>query len=154
MPFQKGFSLIEIMIGVMIVAVVSTISAVSLMTAQKTGRDAQRRADLKIIQGAIQKFYADNNYYPADNLINSPGEPFTSNQITYISSIPKDPSSGKSYCYSSLISVNNPAPCQGKNCQYYSLCANLESPDSAEISNPPCSCGTPSVNYNYQVNPL
>ncbi len=135
-------------------AVITAISAVSLMTAQKTGRDAQRRADLRIIQGAIQKFYADNNYYPADNLINSPAGSFTSNQITYMSSIPKDPSSGQNYCYASLISVNNKISCQTKNCQFYNLCANLESPDSSEISNQPCSCGTPAVNYNYQVNPL
>lgn len=148
---QKGFTLIEIMVSLAIVAIVSVAVVGSIFAAQRSARDATRRADLRIIQGAIQKYYANNNYYPQDNLINNPGQPFTADQITYLSSIPEDPSAERSYCYASLADRNNQIACSTSNCQYYKLCAALENPDTAETS--PCTCGSGST-YNFQVNPL
>lgn len=63
---MKGFTLIEIMIAITIVAVLATIGLVTYMSAQKNTRDSKRVQDLQEIQKAAENFYiANSNTYPA-----------------------------------------------------------------------------------------
>lgn len=157
---MRGFTLIEIMVSLAIIAVITAVGATSFITIQKNSRDAQRKADLRIIQGALQNYYADHNFFPGDDEVDfinrkSLKSRESSNQKTYISTLPNDPTPGQNYCYRSQASID---PDSGNclissgACQSYRLCANLENPDSGETSS--CSCGNPQVNYNYQLTPL
>ena len=65
---KKGFSLLELLVVISIIAILVGLSAVSYSTAQKKARDARRRGDMRAVQAAYEQYYADptnNSAYPA-----------------------------------------------------------------------------------------
>lgn len=157
-----GFSLIELLIVISIVALVTGVGASFVSSVQRNTRDAQRETDLRVLQSVLQQYYANENFYPDDlidelkngsaitNCTGKSGAP-CSVVRTYLSETPKDPIPGSAtpYCYKSQVSITNNESCgAGKSglCHYYLLCANLENPGN--IAN--CSCGT----GNFAVTPL
>lgn len=58
---KKGFTLIELLVVISIIGILITIGAVSFGSAQRRGRDARRRSDMKSIQTAQEQFYSANN---------------------------------------------------------------------------------------------
>lgn len=63
---KKGYTLLELLVVIGIIAVLIGFGTVSYSTAQKKARDAKRRADLKAIQNAFEQAYSLNSYaYPA-----------------------------------------------------------------------------------------
>lgn len=163
---QRGFSLVEIMVVITIIGLLSAVSLGSLNTIQKNNRDARRQADLRLVQSALQQFYADQNFYPnnltaeianGSAITNCTGlTGCTVITKTYLSETPKDPVTGTAtpYCYRSQMAnvstgtgTNN---CGGPTgaCQFYHLCANLENSTSGAAS---CSCNAA---YNHKVTPL
>lgn len=161
----KGFTLIEIMIAISIVAVTFGVIISSAAQVRKTGRDAQRQADLQAVQAALQQYYADQNFYP-DSIDLSLGLPITNCPTvpascgvnkTYLNVIPKSPS-GLNYYYRSGIdstSTNKSANCGGGSsslCHFYLLCADLEGP-SPQSPSQYADCDDYNPGYNYQLNP-
>lgn len=61
---KKGFTLIEILIVIAIIAVLTGIITVSLAPARKKGRDAQRVSDLANMRIAIALYKSVNGHYP------------------------------------------------------------------------------------------
>ena len=62
---EKGFTLLEMLIVIGIIAVIITITAVSYSTAQKKSRDSRRKTDLKQVQSAMEQYYSICGYqYP------------------------------------------------------------------------------------------
>lgn len=69
---QRGFTLIEIIIVMVIIGILVTLSAGSFMTSQQKGRDARRKADLRQIANALELYANDhpagsNFRYPSHN---------------------------------------------------------------------------------------
>ncbi len=62
--FSKGFTLIELMVAISIIAILSGILYADFNTARKQSRDAQRRADLTSLQNAIELYKNKNGRYP------------------------------------------------------------------------------------------
>src|SRR3989344_1386612 len=60
----KGFTLVELMIAITIVAIISSIGLVSYSKAQMLGRDTKRKQDLRSIAIALQLYYQTNKRYP------------------------------------------------------------------------------------------
>jgi len=60
----KGFTLIELMVVVLIISLITVVAVYSITKAQKRGRDTRRKADISMIQGALESFYSQNKYYP------------------------------------------------------------------------------------------
>jgi prepilin-type N-terminal cleavage/methylation domain-containing protein len=90
MKTKRGFTLLELLVVIGIIAILLGFAAVSFAAAQKKARDARRREDLKSIQNALEQYYAENSFvYPVD----------CSDASTYISggSWPQDPVAGSSY---------------------------------------------------------
>lgn len=58
---QFGFSLLELLVVVSIIGILIAITAAAYSTAQKRGRDAKRRGDVKAMQSALEQYYADND---------------------------------------------------------------------------------------------
>lgn len=62
---NKGFTLVELMISMSIIAILSVVLSVSFSRAQKSGRDQRRREDLKTIQSAAEQVMMLSGSYPA-----------------------------------------------------------------------------------------
>lgn len=61
---RKGFTLIEILIVVAIIAILASIVLVGLGPTQALGRDSRRLSDLQEVQNALELYYNANGYYP------------------------------------------------------------------------------------------
>lgn len=60
-----GFTLLELLVVISVIAILITLGLSSYGTAQKKSRDAKRKADLKDVQNALEQFYSVCGYqYP------------------------------------------------------------------------------------------
>ncbi|MBI3486078.1 prepilin-type N-terminal cleavage/methylation domain-containing protein [Candidatus Daviesbacteria bacterium] len=64
MPKRKGFTLIELMVAIAIVAIISSIGYISYASAQVTGRDSRRKQDLRSIASALEIYKQQIRHYP------------------------------------------------------------------------------------------
>jgi len=120
----RGFTLIEILIVVAIIAILSSIVLIGIGPTQQLGRDARRVSDLHSIQTALELYYARNGNYPA--LLSD-----LTSAIIGANAIPVDPSTKATYGYS---------PQNGN--QSYLLWANLENSNGSAFQGyiPPTGC--------------
>lgn len=58
----KGFSLIELLVVIGIVAVLAALATFNFNTARVRARDAQRKSDLRTLRDAIELYKTDHNY--------------------------------------------------------------------------------------------
>ena len=65
--FRKGFTLIEILIVVAIIAILATVVLVGLGPTQQSGRDARRLSDLREVQTGLQIYFNKCGVYPNTN---------------------------------------------------------------------------------------
>ncbi len=112
---RKGFTLIEILIVVAIIAILASIVLVGLGPTQQSGRDARRLSDLHEVQNVLELYYNACGFYPSGAATGGTC-PAASNLTTYAdmtaaivntpatgaSSLPNDPTSGKTYYYTSF----------------------------------------------------
>ncbi|MBI2030997.1 MAG: type II secretion system protein GspG [Candidatus Levybacteria bacterium] len=106
-----GFTLIEILIVLALIGILSVIFFINFSVIPKA-RDAQRKADLKQLEKAVEQYRSDNGIYPNNNgiteLLNCPvsppltyfGDDIASDpcETTYLNKIPVDPR-GSAYWY-------------------------------------------------------
>ncbi len=137
-----GFTLIEILIVVAIIAILASIVIVGLGPAQQSGRDARRISDLQSIQNGLELYYQRCGYYPGAAVAagatcpgfaavsgNGTAAGFTAMSASLtgsaigISSVPNDPTGGKSYVYGSTDGTS------------YTLEATLENPNNSVFTN-------------------
>jgi len=65
---KSGFTLLELLVVIGIIAVLVGIGSVSYSTAQKKARDAKRKGDLQAIHKALEEYYSICGYqYPTPN---------------------------------------------------------------------------------------
>jgi prepilin-type N-terminal cleavage/methylation domain-containing protein len=62
---DSGFTLIELMVVMTVMAMLSTMLLFGLGKAQAAARDAQRQQIMTAIQTALERYYADNQAYPS-----------------------------------------------------------------------------------------
>ncbi len=95
---RLGFTMIELLVVVTIIAVLSAVGLVIFTNSARSSRDAKRKADLEAVRQALVLYRSDNSCYP-NTLDMSNGSPLTDDG--YISSpFPKDPQSpDKDYIY-------------------------------------------------------
>ena len=109
---RKGFTLIEILIVVAIIAILASIVLVGLGPSQQAGRDARRLSDIRQIQTGLELYFNRCGIYPGNAAPNTAGQPCTVAADDYhamvaavtgsnlgISSMPQDPSPSQTYYY-------------------------------------------------------
>lgn len=93
---RGGFTLTEVLIVVGIIAFLAVIFLVYLRTQVFKARDAKRKADMHLIQNAVEEYEKDHDCYPPVSLVVcKPSDGLK----PYLNKIPCDPISGKSYLY-------------------------------------------------------
>jgi prepilin-type N-terminal cleavage/methylation domain-containing protein len=144
---NEGFSLIEILVALSIIAILLGVVVASVSDAKAKARDSQRKIDLKQIQLALEKYANYNGTYKVsgsgarglgDGYIGQEGEsPYTSVSVMralknagFLNQSVQDdlPQSPSGYMLH-LCGVDK-----------YALSATLEKPTSADISNIQTTC--------------
>ncbi len=114
--------MIEMLIVISIIGILAGIIVVGLGTRRGAARDAQRIADIRTIQGALEIYYQANQEYPSvlSNLTPS-----------YITSLPEDSVNDATYYYRYAPSGGATSP----DNQAYILGAQLEDETSRSLNN-------------------
>jgi general secretion pathway protein G len=177
MSKAKGFTLIELMIVITIIAMMFGVVISSANFLRSTSNDAKRKADLAQIKSALQNYYADLNYFPHNGTggfklngagastsltssmgITSPAPNPAPPLKTYLPIVPSDQSYG--YCYIPVRdSSSNNTDCDNTNtsgankrCNYYYLSTTLDNPNPA-MTLPSSSVGCTGQTPNYYITP-
>ncbi len=101
---QRGFSLIEIMVVVVILGILAALIVPNIMNRPEQARIVKASQDVKAIQNALELFKLDNGFYPSNDqglnaLVTKPSSsPTPQNWNQYLQSLPKDPW-GNTYNY-------------------------------------------------------
>jgi len=103
---QRGFTLIEIMVVVVIIGILVAAVAPKILSRPEQARIAKAKLDISSLENAFEMYKADNYQYPSTDqgieaLVNKPSgspQPRNYNKGGYIKKLPKDPW-GKEYAY-------------------------------------------------------
>ena len=101
---NKGFSLIEIMVVVVILGILASIVVPKIMNRPDEARMVKAKQDILSIQNALDLYKLDNGVYPSTDqglnaLVEKPtASPVPQDWKTYLQSLPKDPW-GRDYLY-------------------------------------------------------
>ena len=113
---NRGFTLIELMIVVAIIAILATIGLTVYSGVQRGARDSKRQADLQEIQKALEQYYASHRFYPVSNSHTSAAYPASITSYFSNGDIPHDPlSSLPDYNYISCSTDDRYVLCTGAN---------------------------------------
>ncbi|MCA9386659.1 type II secretion system protein [Candidatus Dojkabacteria bacterium] len=138
---KKGFTLIELMVAMGIIAVLVTMSVVAIQIVQRSLRDTQRRDVLNTVNLWLAGYYNDNGRYPGTAQINFNG----ANGVTFTGTTPAtdivelsgatsnavdSDSDGTDYCYYSATGAS------------YRLGLKLESGSEVQLGNEGTDCAT------------
>lgn len=122
---KKGFTLVELLIVISIIATLSVVGLVSYTNFTKSSRDAKRQSDLKLIQSALEEYHGDQLFYPGS--INF-GNRLTNGNKTYLNLVPQG-AKGSSIEYVYRAYKWNP----GRTTQV--LCRDQDNGDSDSANN-------------------
>lgn len=87
--FSQGFTLIEVLIAISIVAFLTAFIIPYFRSQMFKANDARRKADLKRISQALEEYEKDFSCYPAG----------VGSLVSYINSVPRDPVFKTAYPY-------------------------------------------------------
>lgn len=117
---KKGFTLIEVLVAVTIIAVLVSIGVVSYSSVNKRSRDAKRKGDVEQLRSALEMYRADIGSYPnlgGGSWVDASGLSVTL-VSAYLPAIPSDPKGTQYhykatslyvYCLSALLESENPS---------------------------------------------
>ncbi|KTD64101.1 GspG family T2SS major pseudopilin variant LspG [Legionella spiritensis] len=97
MKNQKGFSLIEIMVVVVILGILASIVVPKIISRPDEARVVKAKQDVLAIQNAMDLYKLDNGFYPSTDqgllaLVEKPtSNPEPRDWKQYLKSLPKDP---------------------------------------------------------------
>lgn len=141
-PRFLGFTLVEVLVTVTIVAVLMAIGAVSFTSAGRSSRDSKRKTDMEAVRQALVLYRADNTAgYPAGAGTNASYNSVTATLVNggYLSSpVPQDPKgSGTNLYYYYSNSATS-----------FCVCAGVEGTGNSTATNcPTLSPNTDSLYY-------
>jgi len=108
---RRGFSIVELMVVISIIAILSSILYANFGNARGSGRDAKRQSDVRNLQTAIELYKKEFGRYPTEGCADSNSDGFSSEvecgalpyviglAPTFISVLPRDPRRGTAQGY-------------------------------------------------------
>src|SRR5687768_13003597 len=112
---QKGFTIIELLVVIVIIGILVALTLPNLFSAQARGRDTDRKNELKNLQTKLETYFNDNDSYPAGDMAAAATTLGITDTQEYIG--PRS----DTYVYEA-----DPTGCAGTACQGYVLRADLE----------------------------
>ena len=95
----NGFTLIELLVSIGIIALLTSFIVVGVSETRAKSRDAQRVADIKQLEIALERYYSNNQEYPsALSDLTTDG---------YVEVIPTDPKTETVYTYTTADLYKN-----------------------------------------------
>lgn len=97
---NQGFTLIELIVVIAIISILSALLMTNFVGIRERGRDAQRKADVRQIQSALELYRADEGSYPTSGLdLCGDGNSLTSTDgaTVYMQEVPCDPLGAEYY---------------------------------------------------------
>lgn len=88
---ERGFTLIELMIVVAIIAILAGILIPNFVNARSQAQTAACESNLRAIATALELYYADNQVYPTASGAAVQPSLLTANGVAYLNNTPKDP---------------------------------------------------------------
>jgi len=92
---KKGFTLIEMLIVITIIALLASLILVGMGGARAKARDARRIADLHNVMNALELYYAKNGIYPVGTYNSSASwdtfRTVLTTAVIGVNQVPKDP---------------------------------------------------------------
>lgn len=149
---RSGFTILELLVSSVIIAVLSTIGIISYRNFLETTRDTRRRSDLEQIRGALELYRNENNTYPAGTCGSPPcsydevSDALSGELVPdYLSELPEDPTDGDTtpYLYKPTDEVVS-----GPDTFFYGYClaADMDATTDDQVS-----CSSYPVDYDYDV---
>ncbi|MBI2053977.1 MAG: prepilin-type N-terminal cleavage/methylation domain-containing protein [Candidatus Staskawiczbacteria bacterium] len=107
MQKQKGFTVVEIIVVIAIIAGLAGIVMVGVNNTMAKAKDSRRKSEMRGLQKALAMYYGDNGSFPSTGMgwySSEPGDFFSDNggnyipgiTPTYLSALPRDPQGGTS----------------------------------------------------------
>lgn len=142
LPIPSGFTLVELLIVIVVLALLTVVSGTAYTATMKTARDGRRKIDLESIRSALEVYRSDHSTYPDTEDGSSSLASFLETGSKKYISMPKDPKTKTDYFYS-------PASCETIGtaivCNSYILAVALEN-DPGNASNECSSLSEPTNN--------
>lgn len=122
---NRGFTLIEIVIVIGIMAFFSAIIYSSFDTSRAKSRDQKRVSDISLIQLALEQYFQKYGVYPTDLQYLVDGNPDLpkDKQIKFLPELPKAPSADEKYSY---FPITKTKPIPNSYCVTYQLWTKFE----------------------------
>lgn len=149
LKLHAGFTLVELLIVIAILAILSTLGLNSFQTAKIKAKDLERKSNLAAIAKSLEAYTSDHRKYPlsdsngkiicqSGNVVCNWGSALTDGTTTYMVELPVDSNVSLSYRYESASGTS------------YTLYARLENTQDPAI-NPAIPsnilCGSAACNY-------
>lgn len=140
---SKGFTIVELLIVIVVIAILATLVIVTFTGIQKKARDSKRQTDITAVASHLEAFYANNGYYPtlydlqqgstflSANMKGLDPSALTSPEGDQISATAGNGTSGWAYGYTTTGCTATSASSTTNECTAFTLTANLEGSSTA-----------------------
>jgi prepilin-type N-terminal cleavage/methylation domain-containing protein len=105
---KNAFTLLEILVVISIIGILVALGTAAFSTAQKKGRDARRKSDIKAMQNGFEQYYSKEGNYPANTAD-------AGDVAIFPAGLPEDPKDSAPSVYTINLSTDS-----------YCVCALLE----------------------------
>lgn len=132
---QKGFTIVELLIVIVVIGILATLVIVTFTGIQQRARNTKRQTDINAVQSHVEAFKAQNGYYPTLAHINDSTWRKTNMQGLDPDALqdPKGSSqtlaattSGTTYGYAPVNDAGTDCSADETTCSGYTLTATLE----------------------------
>lgn len=114
---KKGFTLVELMVVITVIAILMTIAVISFTRVQRQARDTKRKSDIRTLSTALQVYFTEFQKYPVGS--GYIASSLTTLTPTYLPTLPSG-QAGAAGTFTDYYYVS------GANEFSYGLCVDLE----------------------------